>query len=46
MYAYFFVHSCEAGAGQSIDKDDAIQTSGFYIETGAAQVNSLLFFNV
>ncbi|CAB3248615.1 unnamed protein product [Arctia plantaginis] len=36
--------SCEAGAGQSIDKDDQIQTSGFYIETGAAQFGAWAAF--
>lgn len=34
----FTLHRCEIAAGQVIDKEDGIDTAGFYIELGTAQV--------
>lgn len=38
--------SCEVAAGQDIDKVDGIDTTGFYIELGTAQVSSLLHLQI
>lgn len=35
-------YSCEVAAGKAIDKQDGIDTSGFHIELGTAQVGNII----
>lgn len=43
LHLYF---SCEIAAGNAIDQLDGIETTGFYIELGTAQVFLLLLYDL